>query len=290
MKAKAIALSFLVFSCGGGNAADKGANNPTTSGEGPPATAEEIKAATKPCGENDKVHKFDLHDDKADEAFAPCSGEGGHDYSGLIKVESVDNGVHITIDARDDEVTLLGPDVKQRDAVIVYPKGKDKVGVEVPLMKTKTGYHGDKIVFWDQIEKLTDEGTKIDVAIFDHDKSSGKNAEELHLSVVVSTGMSCEKAMDTIGQTIDMGKKGGGGKELSNNEIQGPLNNLNVNACGLASSAHADICAAIKNGKAVGVTVGVNPTNNKVAACIDRLTRKLAWPSSSKLDVAKTQF
>ena len=139
-------------------------------------------------------------DGTATEAFAPCAKTGARDYSALVRDRALDEGVHIIIDATDDDVTLLGPDVKERDAVIVYPKGKGQVGVEVPLMKTQTGYHGDKIVLWDDLGKLTDDGTKIDVAIYDHDKSSSAT-EEMHLALAVSTGKSCEKAQDENMQT-----------------------------------------------------------------------------------------
>jgi hypothetical protein len=60
--------------------------------------------------------------------------------------------------------------------------------------------------------------------------------------------------------------------------------------CGLADSANAEICVAVKKGKPLGVSVKVSPTNNKVAACIDKATRKLSFPSSEKLDVVKQKF
>jgi len=284
--------AFLLVACGGGGGTGKTTTQTATNTpEEKPATEEEIKAATKPCGEADKVHMVNLHDDQPDEALVPCAeGQKNGDYSGLIKLESVEGGVHITIDARDDEVTLLGSDVKSRDAVIVFPKGKNKEGVEVPLMKTKTGYHGDKIVFWDQIEKLTDEGTKLDVAIFDHDKSSGKSSEEMHVTLAVSTGKSCEKAIDENPNTMDFNKKGGGGKDLTDAQLSAPINGGGVISGCLPGSSNADICVAIKQGKPLGVSVTVTPTNNKIAACIDRKVRHVSWPASPKLDVIKTHF
>src|SRR5208283_4323199 len=171
----ALALASLT-ACGGGSAPPA----QTAADEKP--TAAEIEQAQKPCGSADTTQKADLSTGKSTDAFSPCAKGGPKDYSALVKIEPVDDGVHIIIDATDDDVTLLGPDVKSRDAVIVYPKGRDKASVEVPLMKTKTGYHGDKIVLWDDIEKLTDEGTKIDIGIYDHDKASG-DTEEMHVSV-----------------------------------------------------------------------------------------------------------
>lgn len=281
-----IVLCALLVACGG---SAKQTNAPAP--DEPKATQEELNAAVKPCGEKDKIHKFELHDEKADEALSPCSEHqaGGHDYSGLIKMESVEHGVRVIIDARDDEVTLLGPDAKSRDAVIVYPKGPNgkPEGIEVPLVKTKTGYHGDKIILWEHMDKLTDEGTQLHVAIFDHDKTG--THEELHVAVNVSTGKSCEKAIDENPQKIDMGKKGG--KDLTDAQLGAPLRDSTfMTPCNLPDSSSADICVAVKNGTPLGVSVGVKPSNNKIAACIDRAVRRMKFPSSEKLDVVHQKF
>jgi hypothetical protein len=282
-------LSLTLVACGGGSASSPSAKSGGSSSDEGGPSADEIAAATKPCGKADEVKVHDLNGDKPTEAFAPCSSSGGGDYSGLIKIETVDNGVHIIIDARDDQVDLLGPDVKSRDAVIVYPKGKDsKVAVEVPLMKTRTGYHGDKIVQWDDLGKLTDEGTKIDVAIFDHD--SGQASEEMHVTLAVSTGKSCEKAIDENPQKVDFGKKGGA-PDLTNDQLGAPMRTSDfMSGCALADSANANICVAVKGGKPLGVSVSVSPQNNKVAACIDRAARRLHFPVSDKLDVVHQKF
>jgi hypothetical protein len=255
------------------------------------ATPEEAEAATHTCGSSDKTQVHDLHSGTETKSFVPCGSNGKHDYSGLIRIETVENGVHIIIDARDDEVELLGKDVRQRDAVIVFPRGKDaKYAVEVPLTKTKTGYHGDKIVFWDELDKLSDEGTKIDIKVYDHDKKSGQPAEELHVSVTISAGKSCEKAQDENPQQVDMGKKDGR-KDLTKDELGAPIAKSNAAvACGLADSSHASICVVVKNGKPLGVSVGMEPKNNKVAACIDRRMRGLAFPSSDKPDVVTYHY
>jgi hypothetical protein len=252
-------------------------------------TAAEIEQAKKPCGVADKVHAHDLSSGSATEAFAPCSKTGSHDYSALVKVETLDEGVHILIDATDDEVSLLGPDVKTRDAVIVYPKGRGSTAVEVPLMKTKTGYHGDKVVLWDDLGKLNDEGTKIDVAIYDHDKST-RETEELHVAVGVSTGKSCEKAQDENPQTVAMGKSAKG-RDLTKNELGRPISSSNAaEACALPDSSHAKICVVVRAGKPLGVTVDVSPANNRVAACMDRRMRKLAFPMSDKADTVTYSY
>jgi len=268
--------------CGGGS------TPPAQTAADEKPTEAEITQAQKPCGNADTTQNADLSTGKSTDAFSPCAKGGAKDYSALVKIEPVDDGVHIIIDATDDDVTLLGPDVKSRDAVIVFPKGRDKASVEVPLMKTKTGYHGDKIVLWDDIDKLTDEGTKIDIGIYDHDKSSG-DTEEMHVSVGLSTGKSCEKAQDENPQQISMGKSAG--PDLTKDVLGAPINNSNAAAaCGLPDSSHAKICVLVKGGKPLGVTVNVDPKNNRVAACMDRRMRVLAFPVSGQPDTVTYNY
>jgi hypothetical protein len=270
--------------CGGGGAPPAQA----PSGEGPPPSEAEIAQAVKPCGAADKVANADLSTGTSTDVFTPCAKQGARDYSALVKIEPVDDGVHIIIDATDDDVTLLGPDVKSRDAVVVYPRGKDQIAVEVPLMRTRTGYHGDKIVFWNDLPKLSDDGAKIDVAIYDHDKKSGET-EELHVSVGVSSGKSCERAQDENPQQMVMGRAGA--KDLSRDELGKPISNSNAAvSCGLADASHAKICVLVKHGKPLGVTVHVDPTNNRVAACIDRRMRGLAFPMSDNPDTVTYSY
>jgi hypothetical protein len=275
--------------CGG--AATPAASTPAA-GAAPEVvpTPAEIAQAQKPCGNADDVHAHDLSSGKATEAFTPCAKSGATDYSALVKIETLDEGVHIYIDATDDEVTLLGPDVTQRDAVLVYPKGKGSIAIEVPLVKTRTGYQGDKIVMWDDLGKLTDDGTKIDVAIYDHDHST-QSTEEMHVSLAVSTGKSCEKALDENMQTINMGAHQGAKADLTSDQLGAPMRSSDFfSNCGLPDSANADICVAVKRGKPVGVSVALTPSNNRVAACIDRATRRLSFPVSESLDVVHQKF
>lgn len=284
---KLVALSVslvAVAACGGSKPAPQAGNGNTA------ADAALDKSSLK-CAPSDHVHHYDLHDEDGDEAMVPCSGNGKDDYAGLIHIQTEADGIHITIRATDEQVNLgeLGKDVKTRDAVIVYPKGKDSSeAVEVPLRKTTDGYAGDKVIPYEALDKLTDEGTKIDVAIYDHDKD-GEAAEELHVSVAVSAGKSCEKAMDESSQNIDMGKKGA--KDLTADELGKPMqNSAYFQQCNLPDSAKAEICATVRKGKVLGATVRVSPTNNKVAACIDRATRKLAFPVSDNTDQVKQTF
>ncbi len=241
-----------------------------------------------------EVRVHDLSSGKSTEALIPCAKSGAGDLSGAIQLDTLPEGVHVVIRATDDQVDLgaLGTDVKARDAVIVYPRGKGEKAVEVPLVKTKGGYVGDKIVMWADLDKLNDEGTKLDIAVFDHDGTTGEASEELHLAVAVSTGKSCEKAQDDNPQSVVLGASPGASKaDLSAAELGAPMKDSAwFSSCGLAASANANICVAVKDGKPLGVSVTVTPEDRRVAACIDRFARKLRFPESDKLDVVQQRF
>jgi hypothetical protein len=283
MRVICISLVAVALSCGGSSSNTAGKTTGT-----PNAVAEAKQV--HPCGNSDLTKQYDLHDEDGDDALVPCSKGGGKDYSGAVHIETIPEGVHITINATDDEVDngILGSDVKTRDAVIVYPKGPGSKAIEVPLMKTKTGYMGDKIILYEELGKLNDEGTKIDIAIFDHDKSSQSSSEEMHVSVAISTGKSCEKAFEETPDEMTMGKAQE--KDLSADQLGAPIGSNIVTSCGLPSSANTDICVTMKNGKALGASVSVTPTNNKVAACIDKAVRRVGYPMSHRPNKIKKHF
>ncbi len=269
----------LAFACGGGGT--KTAHD-----------ADDHSVKPTKCGEKDKVHQYDLHDDDGQDHVAPCAATGNEDFAGNVHLDTVAEGVKVTIHVTDDDVNegKLGGDLKGRDAMIVYPKGRDKKGVEIPLVKTKHGYKGEKLIPYADLDKLTDEGTQLHISIYDHDDNHKDGAhEELKVTITISAGKSCEKAMDENPQEITMGKKGA--PDLTNEQLGRPMqDSAFMQSCGLAESANADICVAVKKGKPLGVSVKVSPQNNKAAACIDKATRKLAFPPSDKLDVVKQHF
>ncbi len=300
----ALALAAMVplAACGGNSApppstaaAPKAASSVASAAAAPPKLGyqahKEDHHETHKCADTDAKHQtYDLHDETPDHHFAPCSGGGAHDYSALIRFEALDHGVRVHIKARDDEVSLLGPDVKERDRVMVHPKTPtgEAVAIEVPLTHITGGYVGEKIIYWEELHKLTDEGTRLEISIYDHDAKGSH--EEMKISVALSTGKSCEKAADENPQQIVMGKKNAR-PDLTAAELGKPMQSSAFMAsCGLDAKANAEICAAVKNGKPLGVSVKVAPANNRVAACIDRAVRRLSFPDSDKLDVVKTRF
>jgi hypothetical protein len=51
-----------------------------------------------------------------------------------------------------------------------------------------------------------------------------------------------------------------------------------------------NICAAVQNGRAVGVTVVASPRSRGVESCVAAGVRGLSFPSHPKLDVTRTRF
>jgi hypothetical protein len=281
-KISACVAALALAACGG-----------SSSGQGA-AHAENALPMPHACGNESDAHHHEIDPDQPGqtEAFVPCSKDGAGDYSGVVHVESESDGLHISIDATDDDFKegVFGSDLKGRDAVLVYPKGRDAKAVEVPLTRTPDGYRGEKVISYDELDTLTDQGTKLDIGVFDHDQGAAEH-EEMHVHVDVSTGESCEKAIDENPQTMDMTQKGSSVPDLTDDQLAGPVQTSSFfSNCSLADSAKANICVAIKYGKPLGVTVLVSPSNKRVAACIDRATRKLSWPSSAKLDIVHQAF
>ena len=103
--------------------------------------------------------------------------------------------------------------------------------------------------------------------------------------------MSYEDAITANPQHIDMKAKAGV-PDLTNEQLTAPMTSVasSLQGCGVPDDMKVTIRVAVKLGKAVGVTVTTDPFDAAVASCVDRLVRKLTWPSNLKLDSFTTQF
>lgn len=105
----------------------------------------------------------------------------------------------------------------------------------------------------------------------------------------LSGGMSCEAAQNAYVQEMKMGEKGK--PDLTVGQLGAVLNTGSyLNACGVPSSMSVSVCAAIQNGRAVGVTVTTSPKNGGISGCISGQIRSLRFPSNPKLDITRTNF
>jgi eukaryotic-like serine/threonine-protein kinase len=104
---------------------------------------------------------------------------------------------------------------------------------------------------------------------------------------ILSGGMSCEAAQKRYVEDYDKSSP----PDLTAGAFGSVLNNGSyLNACGVPSSTKVNVCAAIQNGRAVGVTVTLNPSDAKLAGCVAGAVRGMSFPSHPRLDVTRTSF
>jgi eukaryotic-like serine/threonine-protein kinase len=107
---------------------------------------------------------------------------------------------------------------------------------------------------------------------------------------VLGGGMSCEGAQARYVE--DYSKMGAGvPPDLSAGAYGAVLNRGGyLNSCGVPSNMEVNICAAVQNGRAVGVTVSTRPSNPGISSCVAGAVRGLGFPSHPRLDVTRTTF
>jgi len=103
-------------------------------------------------------------------------------------------------------------------------------------------------------------------------------------------GGSYEAALAANNQEISMGGPKGG-PDLTDGQLAAPMRNAAfISGCGAPDSMKVTVRVAVKNGRAVGVSVYPNPPNAAVAGCIDRHVRALSWPPNAKMDFFTTTY
>jgi len=106
---------------------------------------------------------------------------------------------------------------------------------------------------------------------------------------VIAGGTSCEAARARYVEEYKMGDNGPA--DLTAGAYGAVLNKgTYLNSCGVPSSTSVTVCAAVQNGRAVGVTVTLNPPNPGVASCVAGQIRSMGFPSHPRLDVTTTTF
>lgn len=104
---------------------------------------------------------------------------------------------------------------------------------------------------------------------------------------VLAGGMSCEGARAKYIEDYSKDAP----PDLSAGSYGAVLNRGNyLNACSVPSSTEVNICVAVQNGRAVGVTVTSKPSNAGINSCIASQVRALSFPAHPRLDVTNTTF
>jgi hypothetical protein len=145
----------------------------------------------------------------------------------------------------------------------------------------------------DAINVASDDGISVESAggIKGQNKKPGSRVGTAPGGIpILSGGMSCEQARARYVEEINIGGPKGQA-DLTANQFGGVLNNGGyIIACGAPQSMHVNVCAAVQNGRAVGVTVTTEPPNAGVANCVSNAIRRMGFPSNPKLDIATTRF
>lgn len=107
---------------------------------------------------------------------------------------------------------------------------------------------------------------------------------------ILAGGTSCEGALAAYNEEMTIGG-GKGQADLTAGQYGSILNRGNYFAhCGVPGDMEVHICAAVQNGRAVGVTVRTVPNNPGISSCVSGGVRGLSFPSHPKLDVTRTAF
>lgn len=100
---------------------------------------------------------------------------------------------------------------------------------------------------------------------------------------------SCEAALAAYNESLDL--SGRNVPDLPRAAYAAVLENGGyLLRCGVPSKMSIDICAAIQEGRAVGVTIVTNPPSARVRACVAAAVRSLRFPVHPRLDVTRTRF
>jgi len=79
--------------------------------------------------------------------------------------------------------------------------------------------------------------------------------------------------------------------DLTDAELSGPMRaGTFLDACEVPSNTKVTVKVAIRNGRAVGVSVYATPPNREAGWCVERHVRGLQWPSNAKLDSFVTTY
>ena len=82
-----------------------------------------------------------------------------------------------------------------------------------------------------------------------------------------------------------------GSADLTAGDLGAVLNEGSyLSPCELPPASHVDVCVAVQNGGAVGVTVTAEPAAPDLELCVARQVRGLVFPAHPKMDIAKVHF
>ena len=121
-------------------------------------------------------------------------------------------------------------------------------------------------------------------------KSAPDDKREVRRRGGSSAGESCEAAVAAYRERVTMGDDSVPA-DISAARYGAVLNRGSYfSHCGVPDSTAIHICAAVQNGRAVGVTVTTTPRNRAIERCVAGAVRGLSFPSHPRMDVTRTTF
>jgi len=101
---------------------------------------------------------------------------------------------------------------------------------------------------------------------------------------------SCETAAAAANETLDL-RGAPAAPDLPREAFAAVLDNgAYLGACALPPHTTLEICAAVQDGRVVGVSASTEPRNPASNACVRRAVAALRFPKSPRLDVTRTRF
>jgi hypothetical protein len=104
------------------------------------------------------------------------------------------------------------------------------------------------------------------------------------------TMSSCENAIARNNEQISIGGPRGP-TDITREAYAGILQNGRyLSGCSIPDRTVFEICTAVRDGRAVGVTVTSSPPSSSLNACVRRAVSRLKFPQNPRLDVTHTRF
>lgn len=124
-----------------------------------------------------------------------------------------------------------------------------------------------------------------------HDEPKpARESEPAPAAPATSAIPSCEAAAASAHETIDFGAARGA-PDLTRDAFAAVLENgAYLRACAIPTNVSIEICAAVRGGNVVGVSVASEPHRPAVTACVRNAVSRLRFPQSPRLDITRTRF
>jgi hypothetical protein len=122
-----------------------------------------------------------------------------------------------------------------------------------------------------------------------HPRSPARQAGNLTPPGAGPSGPSYESAI--AGSNLNLAPGTNDAPDLSDSELAGPMRDGTfLDTCEVPTSTHVTVKVAIRNGRAVGVSVYPVPPSQEIAGCVQRHVRTIQWPSNAKMDSFITTY